>query len=119
MKTIIAGSRNILDYEFVRNSIIDSKIKITEIVSGCARGVDKLGERYAIENNILLKYFPANWDFYGKQAGFIRNEEMAKYSECLIAIWDGISRGTKNMIDLAKHYGLDVRVYTYSINTDG
>lgn len=66
----------------------------------------------------MLK-FQADWDRYGKSAGYRRNAEMAKFASeegnkgVLIAFWDGESRGTKNMIDLAKRYGLKVHVVNY------
>ncbi|MEO5581136.1 MAG: SLOG family protein [Saprospiraceae bacterium] len=80
------------------------------MVSGTARGTDMLGERYADEKGIPKKQFPADWPKYGKSAGYKRNTEMAKYADSLIAFWDGKSRGTKHMIDLAKQYNLKVRV---------
>jgi hypothetical protein len=73
--------------------------KLGEIVSGCAKGVDTVGERWAEGRNQKLTRFPANWDKYRKAAGIIRNEEMAAYADGLIAFWDGESRGTKHMID--------------------
>src|SRR5690606_6698690 len=73
-----------------------------EIVSGGARGADLLGEAYAKEHNYPLKKFPAKWGVHGKAAGPIRNQEMAEYSNALIAFWDEKSKGTKSMIDLAR-----------------
>lgn len=100
MKVIIAGSRdgnfNILD---VYKAVNRSQFKINEIISGTARGVDKLGELYAKINNINLIEFPANWDRYNKSAGIIRNKKMGDYADALIALWDGKSRGTKHMIN--------------------
>lgn len=114
MKTIIAGSRNITDYNIVLAAIKESGFTITEVVCGLASGPDTLGEQYAIERNIPVTYFPANWRELGKSAGYIRNEQMGNYGECLIAIWDGESRGTKHMIDYAKKKGL--LVYIKNIN---
>lgn len=111
MKTIIAGSRNIKDLEIVECAIKSSEFKITEIVSGGARGVDKLGEEYARKNKIPVTKFPAQWDKYGKSAGYKRNVEMANYADCLIAIWDGESKGTGHMIDTANTYCLNTFVY--------
>lgn len=82
-----------------------SRISEIEIVSGCANGADKLGERYAIERGYKIVYFPANWEL-GKQAGYLRNKEMAKYTNALIAFWDKKSKGTWHMINLAKQYSL-------------
>ena len=98
MKVIIAGSREITNYEFVSHIIKQSGYTITEVVSGTANGVDRLGEQWARDNNIPYKRFPANWDHYGKAAGPIRNREMAEYADAAIVVWNGSSSGTKNMI---------------------
>ncbi len=105
-KVIIAGSRNITNYKKVKRFIKKVEFNIDKIVSGMAKGVDKLGEKYAKENDIPIKQFPANWEEYGRTAGPIRNREMAEYATHLIAFWDGKSKGTKNMIDLAIKKGL-------------
>ncbi len=110
MKTIIAGSRDITDYDVVAKAIKQSGFKITEIVSGGARGVDKLGEKYARLHNYPCSFFPAQWDKYSKSAGYKRNAEMAEYADALIAVWDGTSPGTSHVIKLAKKLGLKVFV---------
>ena len=102
MKVIIAGSRNINSLSEIRHAIESSEYNITEIISGGARGVDQLGELYALQEHIKMKRFPANWDLYGKSAGYKRNEQMAEYADALIAIWDGDSKGTKHMIDIMR-----------------
>ncbi|MFM7858006.1 MAG: SLOG family protein, partial [Flammeovirgaceae bacterium] len=91
MKTIVAGSRGIADYEVVLAAIRQSGFEVTEVVSGTARGVDKLGERYAIENVIPITRFVPDWDKHGKRAGYLRNTEMGDYADALIAVWDGES----------------------------
>lgn len=111
MKTIIAGSRNITDTSLVLQACIDSGFQITEIISGKANGVDACGEGIAHEFNIPVKEFPADWPQYGRAAGAIRNEQMARYAEALIAVWDGRSSGTKNMIKITKQLKLKVFVY--------
>ena len=84
-----------------------------EIISGTAQGADTLGERYAIENGMQVKRMPANWEKYGRRAGYARNEEMAKYAApnggCVV-FWLGKSAGSGHMIDLAKKYKLKLRV---------
>ena len=80
-------------------------------MSGTARGVDRFGEQWAIENNVAIKPFPADWDTYGKRAGYLRNTQMAEYADALIAVWDGESRGTKHMIDEAKKESLEYFIY--------
>jgi len=110
MRTIIAGSRDIDDMKLLESAIAESKMDITIVVCGEARGVDWLGKEWAISRNIPVHSFPANWSLHGKRAGFIRNTEMAENADALIAVWDGESRGTKMMIDIAKKKGLKVFV---------
>lgn len=112
MKTIIAGTRHFNDYELL--SKVCREEAITEVVSGTARGADQLGERYADESGLPIKRFPADWNKYGKGAGYKRNAEMAMYAEALIAFWDGESKGAKHMIDLAKKNNLKIRVVIFS-----
>jgi glycerophosphoryl diester phosphodiesterase len=115
IKVIIAGGRNFADFNKlcqVCDKFLKDQNKL-EIVSGAYKGADILGERYAAERNHRIKQFPADWKRYGKSAGYKRNAEMAAYANALIAFWDGKSKGTKNMIDLAKQAGLKVRIYNY------
>lgn len=105
MKVLICGSRSINDYGIVKRAIDDSEFHITEVVSGNANGVDKLGERWAKENGIPIKQLLPDWNKYGKKAGMLRNQQMIDYIKpngAVIAIHDGISRGTANTIKLAK-----------------
>lgn len=108
MKTIIAGSRSINDYAAVVDAVARCGWEVTEVVSGTASGVDRLGESYATINKLPCSKFPAQWQLLGKSAGYKRNEQMADYAEALIAIWDGESKGTKHMIDIATAKGLKV-----------
>lgn len=110
MKVIIAGGRTITDYTLVLSALGESEFTPTEIVSGMAPGVDTLAIQYALENNLPLKEFHANWNKYKRAAGPIRNKQMAEYADALVAIWDGESRGTKNMIEEATLRGLKVYV---------
>ena len=119
IKVIIAGSRGFNDYEEL--CLTCDKFlggKEVQIVSGTARGADKLGERYAKKQGFPIKEFPANWNKHGKSAGYIRNSEMADYADVLIAFWDDKSRGTKHMIDLAKQKGLKVIIVSYNYKKD-
>ena len=120
LRIIVAGSRAFNDYDILETTLLDylkeNNDNVT-IISGAARGADQLGERFARQHGYNLKCFPAQWDVYGRSAGPIRNKDMAEYAaeECgvLFAFWDGKSRGTKSMIDLAKKYGLEVHVVRY------
>jgi len=117
-RVIIAGSRTFNDYALLMQTIsdhfpVETTLSDIEIVSGTARGADQLGERFAHECNFICTRFPADWDKYGSSAGYRRNEQMAKYATHLIAFWDGESRGTKHMIDLATKYNLRVRIIDF------
>lgn len=115
-KVVVAGGRDFNDYELLKetlNYLLQKKLPDVEIVSGAARGADSLGERYAQEYNLSIHRKPADWDRYGKSAGYRRNAEMAKYADAAVCFWDGKSRGTKHMIDLAEKEGLQVKVIKY------
>ena len=106
MKLAVVGSRTFNDYDLLKSKLdaIHNRKPITVIVSGGAKGADSLAERWARENRIELLIFTPDWDKYGKRAGFIRNEDIIKNSDAVIAFWDGTSKGTKHDIDLAKKY---------------
>ena len=136
VRIIIAGSRDFSNYDLLVNSVnnvifdlecrnaetgIGNRSRVEErnqikIISGRARGADKYGEQFAEERDYEVVVFPADWDGLGKRAGYVRNAEMAKFAIAdgnfgvLIAFWDGKSKGTKHMIDLAEKYGLEVHI---------
>lgn len=121
MKVIIAGGREFKDYkklkrymDFILMNVDKDKL---EIVSGGARGADLLGEKYAEEKGYPIKQFIPDWGI-GKQAGYLRNWDMAKYADALVAFHDGESKGTQHMINLAKKENLLVRVVNYKKEKD-
>lgn len=116
MKLIVAGTRTFNDYNLVKVTL-SVITNITEIVSGKAAGADSLGEQYAIEHNIPIKEFPADWLYYGKQAGILRNKQMGDYADELVVFWDGSSRGTSHMISVMKNLNKPYRVIDYVKNT--
>lgn len=109
-KVIIAGGRHFDNYTllkekcdfYLQNKLMECQVII---ISGHATGADALGERYAQERGLPLDAHPADWNKHGRAAGPIRNAEMAEVADALIAFWDGQSRGTANMINLAKSKG--------------
>ena len=116
-KVIIAGGRDFNNYNLLKSKVDailkNKKHDEIEIVSGCAYGVDSLAIRYAEEHNYKLTKCPADWDKFGKSAGYIRNTQMADYADALIAIWDGKSKGTNHMIEISKTRKILVRVINY------
>lgn len=104
MKTIIAGSRNIFKISLIFKIIETCPWKITEVVTGDGGNVDFLGAYWGYLNEIIVKHFPARWEYLGRRAGMARNQVMADYAEALIYVWDGKSRGTRDMISRASRY---------------
>lgn len=116
-RVIVAGSRDFCDYELMKSKLDKLLARYDPqdltIVCGEARGADSLGKRYAEERGISVKSFPAEWERYGKSAGYKRNVQMAENADALVAFWDGKSRGTRHMIDIAIDHGLQVRIIRY------
>ena len=103
---IVAGGRdysnqNIVNYYIDRvKDVCDSRGLNLVIVCGMATGADTLGRNYAISNGLEVLEFPADWNKYGKSAGYIRNKEMGDVADSAIVFWDGRSKGSKLMIDI-------------------
>lgn len=116
-RVIIAGGRDFNDYDLLEDfcdQCLASKDRSEVItLSGKARGADTLGEKYARHRGFRTRYFPADWDRYGKMAGMKRNMEMIENADALIAFWDGKSKGTAHVIREAKLAGLKVRIKRY------
>jgi hypothetical protein len=113
MKVIVAGSRDFVHYPTVAKAIELSGFTITELVSGHARGVDRLGEWWAKTRCIKVKEFAVSDEDWKRSrgAGVARNLEMARYADALIAVWDGKSTGTANMIEHARKLKLKVFIH--------
>lgn len=115
-RVIIAGGRDFSDYSLLSKTMDNVLTNILDditVICGKARGADTLGERYAKERGYAVQYFPADWNRYGKVAGYIRNTMMANNADALVAFWDGQSPGTRHMIQTAQSLGLKTRVKAY------
>lgn len=114
MFVIVAGGRDFGNYQLLCTKLDFLFSKITPvIICGEARGADSLGKRYAQEHNLQVLSFPANWDKYGKSAGYRRNEEMAEKADALVAFWDGKSKGTEHMIQTMLKLNKRVKIVRY------
>lgn len=114
-RVVIAGCRDYNNYDeakiFIDFCLSDiRKENNIVIVSGCASGADAIGERYAKENGFKVEKYPADWKSYGRNAGPIRNKQMAQISDYVICFWDNKSKGTKSMINYALKYNKPVRI---------
>lgn len=116
MITVIFGTRTVTDPEFLRSAVEACGWVPTCVISGGARGADRLGELWASYHNVPCRVFPAQWDDYGKAAGYLRNEKMSLEAEAGIALWDGYSKGTKHMIQLMQEQGKRLCVLRTDLN---
>ena len=112
---LVVGSRTITDKQAIFQKLDEYCDQNSVIVSGGARGVDSIAEEYADKRNLKKVIMPADWNTYGKRAGYIRNDAMHRYiaqhaSRICIAFWDGISKGTAHNFDLAKKYNTFIQV---------
>ena len=129
MIAVVTGSRSITDYELVSTVLDRCWFDISELWHGAQPGVkvnsqwldtvDLLAARWAKENSIPVKPFPADWDRHGKPAGPIRNQAMADAAapldSFLVKIWDGTSTGTA---DCSKRFAaIPKPIYEYNRQT--
>lgn len=118
---LIVGSRNFTNYCYLEMRINDyikgKEHLLPVIISGGAKGADSLAERYAKENKLELKVFEAEWDKFGKSAGYKRNRIMHKFiannfeHRVCLAFWDGKSKGTQHNFKLSKEFNTELLIY--------
>lgn len=123
MRVVIAGSRGETDFGLVAAAVRNSGFDISVVLSGTARGVDRLGERWAKQHRIPVDPFPADWTGEGNSAGHNRNRRMIDTADALVAVWDGDSSGTEGAISYARRRGIPVYVentsHRYLVYADG
>jgi hypothetical protein len=111
MKVIVAGGRDYVatpqDIMWLSDQLV--KLNCTEVVCGEARGADAFGKLIATKMNIPVASYPAEWDKYGKSAGFRRNVQMAEYADACILFPGG--KGTSHMYEMATKHNLVVIKY--------
>lgn len=118
---IVCGSRDFDNFELL-SRVLDTELQKhqnPQIVSGGTRGADRLAILYSNRTRTPLHIFFADWDAHGKAAGFIRNAEMLNFATSegnasVIAFWDGKSKGTKHMINIAMKKDVPVKVVTFN-----
>lgn len=107
MKVAVIGSRN-LNVTYLSRFLPDD---VTEIVSGGAKGIDTCARNYALDHGIKYTEFLPKYSIYGKTAPLKRNIEIIKYSDLVLAFWDGKSHGTKFVIDICRQSDVPIRIF--------
>ena len=117
MRLIIAGSRSLTDYRLLTCCLQQTQFlaelqpSMCIILSGCARGIDRMAIRWAREQGLNVERHPAKWMEHGQAAGFKRNEQMVRIADGLLAIWDGVSSGTAHCMGRAHAKGIPMEVF--------
>lgn len=133
MKVAIIGGRNFADYKLIKFKLLPYRASITMIISGGAKGADKLAETYAKEHNLPVKVFESDWDDleaepckimtnsmgkpYNALAGFNRNLKIIKNSDFVVVFWDGKSKGTRDSLKKAHELKKDTLIIYYQVMT--
>jgi SLOG family YspA-like protein len=110
MKLIIAGSRTFTDYQLPCQTLAPERLRITQVITGGARGTDQLGYRWAWKHALPHQLFRADWERFGKSAGVRRNYQMAQAGDVLVCFWDGVSKGSAHMVQCMRQLGKPVVV---------
>lgn len=115
MVVAVVGSRTFTDWSLLDETLtaFHRATPISKIVSGGARGADSMAERWANAHTIPVTVFPAEWQKYGKRAGFIRNELIISSCDRCFAFWDGQSKGTKHDIDLCAKQNIPCQIIRF------
>lgn len=118
MKVLVCGGRDYNDYDVLKcvmEKVMDCySAEVKVVISGLAKGGDKLGEKWAEENNIEVEGYRAEWNKYGKRAGWLRNVRMADEGRPNVIVALPGGRGTKMMIDI----GVDRKIDTIVVDDE-
>lgn len=119
---VVCGTRTFNDRKLLFKKLdqLTANFLKCVVVTGGARGADKLAEEWAAKNWYTVVNFYPDWERHGKKAGPIRNREMARFATAdgtrtayCVAFWDGVSRGTADMIEVAKAFDMKVKIIRY------
>jgi hypothetical protein len=110
MQLIIAGSRSFTNYQLLCQTLAPERSRITQVLTGGARGADQLGYRWAWKHAIKHQLFRADWERFGKSAGVRRNYQMAQSGDVLVCFWNGVFKGSAHMVQCMRQLGKPVVV---------
>lgn len=115
MIVLVCGSRKWDNREIIAQALYDLHEENVTVIHGDAKGADRIAGDEAEALYYQVHRYPANWDRYGKLAGFKRNLEMLDQEpDLVLAFQVGKSRGTQHTIDHARKRGIPVKVYNAS-----
>lgn len=111
MKVLVCGSRGFVDYDWIKEEL--AKLDVALVIHGAARGADALASQAATELGIPQQAFPADWNRYGKSAGYVRNQQMLDEGrpDLVMAFYAGRTPGTSMMVNIARKAGVEVREF--------
>jgi len=102
VRVLVSGSRSITDPALVERAIVDSGFPVTLLLSGGAIGVDRIAEAWATRQGIPIEQIKPDWKQHGRGAGFKANEALIARAEAVVVVWDGVSKGTSDVISQAE-----------------
>jgi YspA, cpYpsA-related SLOG family len=114
VRVAIVGSREIgceIDRCEEIGDLLDTLPRDTIIVSGGARGIDRIAAQLAGNRGMGVCVHHPDWDGLGKRAGFVRNAKIVDDCDEVHAWWDGKSKGTAHTIELARKAGKPVTIH--------
>lgn len=120
MRVLVCGGRDFSDYELLRKTLHDLFVVYDEkpfphlpenfvLIQGGANGADSLADQWAFTYGICSKSYAADWNQYGKSAGYIRNKQMLVEGKPDLVIAFPGGKGTAMMVRLAKETGVEVK----------
>ena len=113
MNIAVIGSRGFQNEALLHRVLSNAFSEDDVLVSGGARGADRLAENWARRHGTKCRIFKADWNRYGRSAGYRRNYTLIAQAEKVIAFWDGQSRGTAHSLELARKKGIAVAIHRF------
>ena len=114
VSVLVCGGRKFNGWTAMQRAL--DRIRPDVIIHGAAAGADSMAGRYAQENGIECQEFPAEWERYGRSAGYRRNQEMLDEGKPDLVVAFPGGPGTQNMVKISRHQGFDVNIIDHRGN---
>lgn len=95
-------------YDYLMDPEEETKYGQLTIIHGNATGGDTVAKDFATVHWLNEEPYPADWNKYGKQAGFIRNQQMIDEGKPDVVVAFPGGNGTRDMVARAKKAGIKV-----------